>query len=172
MTVYGPGMERVDNPDLSLGRIEINEVQISHVWVVDAEEVTHEEVVAEYPKTGGKDVAIVIDSPETGHWETFDTDGNELVSYDGPLPDWAPAGEPIDAIWSCETYVPYTQAELDEIARRESERQAAQAAEAEREQWLQSAPSQLADMDELLVALYESQLETDELLVTLYEGGM
>ena len=72
-------------PDASLGRGVARAVAVRHLWVVDEEAVYEERVVAEYPETGGVDVALVEVSPGSGHWETTDASGLP-VAYDGPLP--------------------------------------------------------------------------------------
>ncbi len=76
------------NPDLTKGQLYSEWRSVFHRYVVDAEAESHEEVVAEYPN-GGKDVAIVIDVPEKGHWETR-LESGDLVDFSGTIPDDAP----------------------------------------------------------------------------------
>ena len=58
--IYNKNMEPIANPDLTLGRLTLSTRTVHHDAVVGVEEVSHYEVIAEYPN-GGKDVAKVID---------------------------------------------------------------------------------------------------------------
>ena len=56
MIVYDESGERLDSYDPDAGRVRIEEKDVLHRWVVDAEEEGEFATVAEYPETGGKDV--------------------------------------------------------------------------------------------------------------------
>lgn len=58
--IYNEAMEPIANPDLTLGRLTPGTRTVHHEAVAGVEEVSHYEVIAEYPN-GGKDVAKVID---------------------------------------------------------------------------------------------------------------
>lgn len=58
--IYNEAMEPIANPDLTLGRLTPGTRTVHHDAVAGVEEVSHYEVVDEYPN-GGKDVAKVID---------------------------------------------------------------------------------------------------------------
>lgn len=88
MIVLDENNKPLIDPDLSKGQITEETRSVFHRYIVDSEAVTHEEVVAEYPN-GGKDVAIVIDVPEQGHWETC-LESGELIEFSGDIPDDAP----------------------------------------------------------------------------------
>ena len=62
--------------------------KVWHRYIVDSEAITHEEVIAEYPN-GGKDIVIVVDIPERGHWETR-LDTGEIIDFNGTIPEDAP----------------------------------------------------------------------------------
>lgn len=142
-------------PDASLGRGVPRGVAVVHRWEVDEEPLYEERVVAEYPETGGRDVALVEVSPGRGHWETLDGSGRP-VGYDGPLPpdDMAGLGE-VPGTWDVEVWVPWTGEELAERARLAEEAEAAREAYEARERWLERAPSEQAAQDDALCALYE-----------------
>ena len=142
-------------PDASLGRGVARAVAVRHLWVVDEEAVYEERVVAEYPETGGVDVALVEVSPGSGHWETTDASGLP-VAYDGPLPpeEMSGLGE-VPGTWDVEVWVPWTGEELAERARLAAEAEAAREAFEAREVWLDSAPGEQAAQDDAICALYE-----------------
>lgn len=60
MEIYNENMERIENPDLSVGYLKPSTRTEHHEAVEGVEEVWHYETVAEYPN-GGKDVEKVID---------------------------------------------------------------------------------------------------------------
>ena len=88
--IYNEQMERIENPDLTLGYLRPGTRTEHHEAVEGVTEVWHYETVAEYPN-GGKDIRKVVDVP----------------------------GEEAQAAWDEEIpiqiYVPYTQDELDRI---------------------------------------------------------
>ena len=92
--IYNEQMERIENPDLTLGYLRPGTRTEHHEAVEGVQEIWHYETVAEYPN-GGKDVCKVVDVP----------------------------GVEAQAAWNEEIpiqiYVPYTQEELERI---ESER--------------------------------------------------
>ena len=57
-------------PDPEAGGSVARSVAVVHSWVVDEPARVVEEVVAYYPETGGRDVELVVEVPEQGHWET------------------------------------------------------------------------------------------------------
>lgn len=58
--IYNEAMELIENPDLTLGRLTPSTRTVHHDAIAGVEEVSHYEVISEYPN-GGKDVAKVID---------------------------------------------------------------------------------------------------------------
>lgn len=63
MRILGPDNTPVECPDTTLGRLVPEKFFVaSHPAVEAVEELSHYEVVAEYPN-GGKDVALVVDRP-------------------------------------------------------------------------------------------------------------
>ena len=87
MEIYNDNMERIENPDLSIGYLK-NSTRTEHHEAVEAvTEVWHYETVAEYPN-GGKDIRKVIDVPGVQAQGAWDED----------IP--------------IQIYVPYTQEEL------------------------------------------------------------
>lgn len=166
----------VAEPDPASGRAVPRRVPVVHRWVVDAPAVAHEEVVAYYPETGGRDVELVVEVPEQGHWETALEDGSR-PPFPGPTPpdDMSGLGEVPDS-WEAQVWVPWTEAELAEMEARRAEAEAAALALAERERWLASAPDEQAAQDDAICALYELceaqgavMDEQDEALCALYE---
>lgn len=92
--IYNENMERIENPDLTLGYLKPGTRTEHHEAVEGVQEVWHYETVAEYPN-GGKDIRKVVD-----------VSGVEAqAAWDEEIP--------------IQIYVPYTQEELD---RMESER--------------------------------------------------
>lgn len=90
MEIYNQNMERIENPDLSLGYLKPSTRTEHHEAVEGVQERWHYEVIKEYPN-GGKEVQKVIDVP----------------------------GVPAQPAWDEEIpiqiYIPYTQEELDRI---------------------------------------------------------
>ena len=62
MEIYNESMERIENPDVSIGYLTASTRTLHHEAIEGVDEVCHYEVVAEYPN-GGKDVKKVIDVP-------------------------------------------------------------------------------------------------------------
>lgn len=60
--IYNEQMEKIENPDLSLGYLKPSTRTEHHEAIEGVEEQWHYETIAEYPN-GGKDVAKVIDVP-------------------------------------------------------------------------------------------------------------
>lgn len=90
MEIYNEQMERIENPDLSLGYLRPSTRTEHHDAVEGVQERWHYETIAEYPN-GGKDIHKVID----------------VVGV--------PAQEAWDEEIPIQIYVPYTQEELDAI---------------------------------------------------------
>lgn len=91
MKIYDENMQRIENPDLSKGWLEVKKRTVEHAAIIGVKEVGHHEVIAEYPN-GGKDIAWVIDVPGVEAKEAW----TEEVAY--------------------QVYHPYTQDELDKMA--------------------------------------------------------
>ena len=62
MEIYNERMERIENPDLSLGYLVPGTRTEHHAAVQGVPEKWHYETVAEYPN-GGKDIRRVVDVP-------------------------------------------------------------------------------------------------------------
>ena len=90
MEIYNENMERIENPDLTLGYLKDDTRKVHHDAVQGVDEVWHYETIAEYPN-GGRDVQKVIDVEGV---EAKDAWVEEI---------------PI------QIYVPYTQEELDAL---------------------------------------------------------
>ena len=90
MEIYNENMERIENPDLTLGYLKPGTRTEHHEAVEGIEEVWHYETVTEYPN-GGKDIRKVIDVPGAA-----------------AKPAW-------DEEIAIQIYVPYTQEELDRM---------------------------------------------------------
>ena len=90
MEIYNERMERIENPDLSLGYLTPGKRTEHHAAVKGVAEVWHYETVAEYPN-GGKDIRRVVDVPGMEAREAWD----EEIAI--------------------QIYTPYTQDELDRM---------------------------------------------------------
>ena len=91
MEIYNGNMERIENPDLSLGYLTPGKRTEHHAAVQGVAEQWHYETVAEYPN-GGKDIRRVVDVPGVEAREAWD----EEIAI--------------------QIYTPYTQEELDRMA--------------------------------------------------------
>lgn len=173
MKIFGTDGKEIENPELEKGELSCEQVRVVHTWIVDVEEESHEEVVAEYPN-GGKDVAIVVDVEERGHWETRGEDGR-AVDFDGIIPDDMPHENPVEDIWQFQRYRVYTEDELAEIAKRKEEAAAAAAKAAEREEFLEGAPDRMDNaeigMGELGVMAANGSASIEDLMVAVAELG-
>ena len=88
--IYNEQMERIENPDLTLGYLKPGTRTEYHEAVEGVQEVWHYETVAEYPN-GGRDIRKVVD-----------VQGVEAqAAWDEEIP--------------IQIYVPYTQEELDRM---------------------------------------------------------
>lgn len=173
MTIFNESGNIIESPNLELGRLEDRQMTVVYEWFVDSPEQTHKEVIAEYPETGGQDIAIIVDVPEQGHWEVTDEDGNEVNGFDGEIPDWIPREEPSNGTWHYLVYVPYTQEELEEFERaREEAEEQAKKYEAERK-FIENGERIQDEQDEAICALFEAQQEMqdqiDEAICEMYE---
>lgn len=124
MVVIDADGDVVENPDPNLGKIEQMSMDVTHEYVVDAEEEGHWETVARYPN-GGEDLAWVVDSAEKGHWETRDGDGEIVRHFDGSIAEDWKASSPVRNVWEHLLYTPYTDEDI--AAMEEAERNAARA---------------------------------------------
>ena len=88
--IYNENMERIENPDLTLGYLRSDTRTQYHEAVEGVQEVWHYETVAEYPN-GGKDIRKVVDVPGVA----------AQAAWDEEIP--------------IQIYVPYTQEELDRM---------------------------------------------------------
>lgn len=146
MLIFDESGNVLDNPDLTCGRLEERERVVVHEYVVEVEEISHEEVVAEYPETGGKDVAVVVDVEERGRWEARLKTGEPVVS-DAAMPEGMPRDEPIKIVEPYLLYVRYTKEELAEIAEAKAEAERARADAEAREAYLAGAPVRTAALE-------------------------
>ena len=90
MEIYNGNMERIENPDLSLGYLTTGKRTEHHAAVKGVAEQWHYETVAEYPN-GGRDIRKVIDEPGVAAREAWD----EEIAI--------------------QVYTPYTQEDLDRM---------------------------------------------------------
>lgn len=90
MEIYNDRMERIENPDLSLGYLVPGTRTEHHAAVQGVTEKWHYETVAEYPN-GGKDIRRVVDVPGVEARDAWD----EEIAI--------------------QVYTPYTQEELDRM---------------------------------------------------------
>ena len=90
MEIYNEQMERIENPDLSLGYLKPSTRTEHHPAIEGVDEVWHYETIREYPN-GGKDIKKVIDVPGV----------EAKPAWDEEVP--------------IQIYVPYTQEELDRM---------------------------------------------------------
>lgn len=173
MKIFDTEGNEITNPDIEKGELAYENLRVIHTWVIDVEERTHEKVIAEYPN-GGKDVEIVIDVEERGHWETRDEEGN-VVDFDGIIPDDMPHENPVEDVWGFQRYRVYTEEELAEIAKRKEEAEAAAAKAAEREEFLEGAPERMDNaeigMGELGVMAANGSASIEDLMVAVAELG-
>lgn len=88
--IYNEQMERIENPDLTLGYLRPGTRTEHHEAVEGVTEVWHYETVAEYPN-GGKDIRKVVDVPGV----------EAKAAWDEVIP--------------IQIYVPYTQEELNRM---------------------------------------------------------
>lgn len=154
MKVFDAHMREVESPDERLGRLRSESLPVAHRWVVDEPELTEERVVAEYPETGGRDVAVVVVSPERGHWETLWPDGSPCP-WDGEPSEWWPRDAPVPSLWEVLRWEPYTAEELEERRLMEERREALAREQGAREAMLLALPGEQAAQDDALCALYE-----------------
>lgn len=90
MIIYDEQGNVLENYDLTLGHIETHTRTVEHEAVEAVGEVSHYEVIAEYPN-GGKDVKKVVDVPAVPGREAWD----EEIQYG--------------------VYIPYTEEEMAQM---------------------------------------------------------
>lgn len=91
MDIYDEQGNPVTDYDPAKGRLEVQKRIHHHEAVVGVAEQGHWEIVAEYPETGGRDVAWVIDVPKVEAREAWDEE---------------------ETYW---LYIPYTEEELKQM---------------------------------------------------------
>ena len=79
MEIYNESMERIENPDVSIGYLTASTRTLHHEAIEGVDEVYHYEVVAEY-HNGGKAVKKVIDVPGVKARDAWDEE-NEIKIY-------------------------------------------------------------------------------------------
>lgn len=127
MVILDKNGDVVESIDYERGKVDLIEKHVTHIYVIDTEESGHWETVAEYPDTGGADVKWHVDTPETGHWETRYDNGQLIEHYDGVIPEDWPKEQKIADTWQYGLYVEYTPSELEEIMLQKAEAAAMQA---------------------------------------------
>lgn len=81
MRILDMNNNEIASPDLTMGRLEKESLLIQHHEAREAiKEVGRYEVVAEYPETGGKDVAWVVDVPGVPACDAWD-EYEEIMRY-------------------------------------------------------------------------------------------
>lgn len=95
MEIYNENMERIENPDMTLGWLEDSTRTVHHDAVPGVTEQWHYEVAKVYPN-GGKELKRVIDVPGAAAQKAWD----EKITI--------------------KIYHPYTQEELDAMAEAEN----------------------------------------------------
>ena len=88
--IYNESMERIENPDLTLGYLRTGVRTVHHEAVEGVQEIWHYETIAEY-ENGGRDIRKVVDVPGV----------EAQAAWDEEIP--------------IQIYVPYTQEELDRM---------------------------------------------------------
>lgn len=166
MFVYDEHGSIVHAPDLTMGRIEIEEAPVCHRWVVDAEEQSHVEIVNTFPN-GGVETELVIDVEESGHWETIDERG-EIVEFDGVIPDDAPRESVIFGTIEKSVYRKYTDDELFAIEEAKKEAEKLAAKKAADDKFIGEAPDRLATTE---AACAESGVAIADLMNAVAELG-
>lgn len=153
-------------PDEELGTIEKVAKNVTYEWIVDQQEQSHIETIAEYAN-GGKDVRRVIDSPEVGHWRVTTDDGKELPIGDEVPIDW-PKEAPIHKTVELNVYRPYTDEELAEI-------EEGRIASEKREAFMETAPERMDDAEmgvaELGVIAADNTATLDDVMLAIAELG-
>lgn len=143
MIIYNENGNVIENPDMSFGYVEKKIIPVIHQYIVDEPAVTHEVIIKEYPETGGKDVAIVVDAPEIGHWITSDQNGNEISEFDGDLTAFA-KDFPVNDTWEYGVFVAYSE---EEIARRQEEEARLSEETEKREDFMQNGPDKINELE-------------------------
>lgn len=162
--------------DPELGELKAETIPVWHRWIVDKPAVMQEQVVAEYPETGGKDIEYVVVEPEEGHWQTYDANGDVVKDYDGEYDEKWPHGT--DGIYGEFTYGLYTPYTAEEIEKRRKEKEEAdreleeaQKKAEEREKFLVTAPKRIdvleSGVDDSYDAIAELGVEVADHSVTL-----
>lgn len=148
MIVYNESGKRIEDYDLSKGRLESKSKRVEHRWVVDSKEQGEWVTKKEYPETGGKDVEWRVTAEEQGHWRTTNSEGEDVADFDGTFSDDWPHDVPVPDIFKYAVYHAYTDAELAELAKKKvKEEQAIQEAK-EKAEIASTLPDAVADLSE------------------------
>lgn len=148
MIVYDENGKRIEDYDLSKGRLESKSKRVEHRWVVDSKEQGEWVTKKEYPKTGGKDVEWRVTVSERGHWKTTDAEGKEVVDFDGTFSDDWPHDVPVPDIFKYAVYHAYTSAELAELAEKKRKEEQARQDAQEKADIASTLPDAVADLSE------------------------
>lgn len=173
MALYDNDWNPIDDFDRELGYVDRVEREVYHQYVIHYPGKYHEEIVAEYPETGGKDVRVVCDEEPRGSWETYDSATGKLVEgFDNQY--LIDNGYPTDLVHTdteiADMYFPYTDEQLEQV-RVEIEQEEKDLANKQENDQL------LDDMPELLCSMYEENLQLkdtidqqEEVLCAMYES--
>lgn len=138
----------LSDPDLEKGYLTPKTLDVVYIWVVDVAAEYKEVVLADYPETGGKDIAYEVVTPEQGHWEIKDTSYNDLnLPIDEMLCETLSKGDPNYIGIQVEEYTPYTKSELKEVERKRKEREEALKAEREKQAIINELPSRVDSVE-------------------------
>lgn len=158
MIFYNENFQPIEDPSPELGRFDEEYVTLNHEYFITVPEETHEEVIAEYPETGGKDVIFVVDVPEQGYWKTWvEETETVLEDFDASFLDenGADRTRPAKSTILLPRYYFYTKEELAELEKQKVEFEAEQKKQEALEKLLEELP-------EILCAMYEQMLEGGE----------
>lgn len=170
--IYDENWNPLDDYDPNEGYTESCERPIYHIYVIDQEEISHEEVIREYPETGGKDVEIIIDQEEKGHWVAYDKSTDEIIpDLDNTYVELN--GVPHDMVFEdlefAQMYHPFTQDQINENKKKREEFEAQQQKQAENEQLLDDMPALLCAMYEENLHLKDTVDQQEDALCAVYE---
>lgn len=135
--------ELIDQPDMIQWEIVRDEkIPIFYEFIKTKDEVTKNELIAEYPN-GGKDYREIIISPMEGHFDVTREDGSEFP-YSIEIPEGIPISGKVPDVAEITYWHKLTESEQqqrDELERETKEKNAAA------QEFIENAPSRIDDIE-------------------------
>ena len=139
--------EVITDPDLDAGILLDSEMPVWYQYILEQAATYQEIVVAEYPETGGKEVEYEEVTPEIGHWEMTDKEGNILPYEISIDTDFLPKDEKLPDTLYFQVYHTYTPEELEEQRKEAEEAERLEKEMREKQETMDAIPGRVDEIE-------------------------